>query len=113
LPLAPHAAKRRTEQQTFHRQLDEQIEKLHEQVREQALQRPGAQLALATEVFLGDTARFANGRTLASYAGMIPSEYSSAGRQRRGGLSKQGNSFLRFLWGEVAMSLFTSFSSPS
>ncbi len=114
LPLAPHAAKRRTELQTFHRQLGGQIEKLHEQISEQALQRPGAQLlmthpgvgpitALATEVFLGDTARFGNGKALASYVGMIPSEYSSAGRQRLGALSKQGNSFLRFLWGEAAM----------
>src|SRR5882757_5853755 len=59
--------------------------------------------ALATEVFLGDTARFGNGKALASYVGMIPSEYSSAGRQRLGALSKQGNSFLRFLWGEAAM----------
>jgi transposase len=32
---------------------------------------------------------------------MIPSEYSSAGRQRFGGLSKQGNPLLRFLWGEA------------
>lgn len=114
LPLAPHAAERRTELQTLHRQLEEQLKKLHEQVREQALQRPGAQLlmthpgvgpvtALATEVFLGDTARFADGEALASYVGMIPSEHSSAGRQRLGALSKQGNPFLRFLWGEAAM----------
>lgn len=114
LPLAPHAAERRTELQALHRQLEERIKKLHEQVREQALQRPGTQLlmthpgvgpvtALATEVFLGDTARFADGKALASYVGMIPSEHSSAGRQRLGALSKQGNSFLRFLWGEAAM----------
>ena len=34
---------------------------------------------------------------------MIPSEYSSGRRQRLGGLSKQGNPLLRFLWGEAAM----------
>jgi transposase len=34
---------------------------------------------------------------------MIPSEYSSGVRQRLGGLSKQGNPLLRFLWGEAAM----------
>jgi transposase len=34
---------------------------------------------------------------------MIPSEYSSGERQRFGGLSKQGNPLLRFLWGEAAM----------
>ena len=59
--------------------------------------------ALATEVFLGDPTRFADGKALASYVGMIPSEYSSGARQRLGGLSKQGNPLLRFLWGEAAM----------
>ena len=57
--------------------------------------------ALATEVFLGDPARFADSKALASYVGMIPREYSSGGRQRFGGLSKQGNPLLRFLWGEA------------
>src|SRR5262249_37697727 len=56
-----------------------------------------------TEVFLGEPSRFDDGKALASYVGMIPSEYSSSGRQRLGGLSKQGNPFLRFLWGEAAM----------
>src|SRR6185436_1855293 len=59
--------------------------------------------ALATEVFLGDPSRFRDGKALASYVGMIPSEYSSGQRQRLGGLSKQGNPLLRFLWGEAAM----------
>jgi transposase len=59
--------------------------------------------ALATEVFLGDPSRFADGKALASYVGMIPSEYSSGSRQRLGGLSKQGNPLRRFLWGEAAM----------
>jgi transposase len=55
--------------------------------------------ALATEVFLGDPAQFADSKALASYVGMIPREYSSGDRQRLGGLSKQGNPLLRFLWG--------------
>ena len=42
-----------------------------------------------------------DGKALASYVGMIPREYSSGGRQRFGGLSKQGNPLLRFLWGEA------------
>jgi transposase len=61
----------------------------------------GPVTALATEVFLGDPARFADGEALASYVGMIPREYSSGPRQRLGGLSKQGNPLLRFLWGEA------------
>ena len=62
----------------------------------------GPVTALATEVFVGDPARFLDGKALASYVGMIPREYSSGKRQRLGALSKQGNPFLRFLWCEAA-----------
>jgi transposase len=114
LPLAPHAAQRRTELQTLYGKLGKQIDELGEQVMDQALQRPGAKLlmthpgvgpvtALATDVFLGDPARFDDGKAVVSYVGMIPSEYSSGGRQRLGGLSKQGNPLLRFLWCEAGM----------
>ncbi|HVH70701.1 MAG TPA: transposase, partial [Candidatus Dormibacteraeota bacterium] len=59
--------------------------------------------ALATDIFLGDSARFADGKAVASYVGMIPSEYSTGGRQRLGGLSKQGDPLLRFLWCEAGI----------
>jgi transposase len=114
LPLAPHAAHRRTELQAMYVKFKAEIEKLNQRVEEQACERPGARLlmthpgvgpvtALATDVFLGDPTRFADGKALASYVGMIPSEYSSGGRQRLGGLSKQGNPLLRFLWCEAVM----------
>jgi transposase len=114
LPLPPHAAYRRTELQGLYRLLDEKIEELDQRVREQAVQRPGAQrlmthpgvgpvTALASDVFLGDPARFEDSKALASYVGMIPGEYSSAGQQRFGRLSKQGNPLLRFLWCEAAI----------
>jgi transposase len=94
--------------------LQEPIDELDRQVSEQARQRPQARrlltlpgvgpvTALATEVFLGDPMRFADGKAVASYIGMIPSEHSSGGRQRLGALSKQGNALLRFLWCEAAM----------
>jgi transposase len=112
LPLAPHASYRRSALQSTYRKMDEEIENLTEQVAEQAEQRPAARLllthpgvgpvtALATEVFLGDARRFADGKALASYVGMIPREYSSGEHQRLGGLTKQGNPLLRFLWGEA------------
>ena len=124
LPLAPHTAYRRSELQAMYEKFEAEIEKLNQRVEaaerdsvrrrreEQAGKRPGARLlmthpgvgpitALATEVFLGDPARFADSKTLASYVGMIPREYSSGGRQRLGGLSKQGHPLLRFLWGEA------------
>jgi transposase len=55
----------------------------------------GPVTALATDVFLGDPKRFTDGKTLASYVGIIPREYSSGGRQKFGGQSKQGNPLLR------------------
>jgi transposase len=114
LPLPPHAAHRRDELQALYQQLDEQVDRLDDRVKLAAAQRPRATVlmthpgvghvtALATEVFLGDPSRFVDGKALASYVGMIPSEYSSGGRQRLGRLSKQGNPLLRFLWGEAAM----------
>jgi transposase len=63
----------------------------------------GPVTALATDVFLGDASRFASPKALASYVGLIPSEYSSGPRQRLGALTKQGNRFLRFLWCEAAV----------
>jgi transposase len=114
LPLSPHAAYRRSELQAMYVQFEREIEKLNQRVEQQAGERFGARLlmthpgvgpitALATEVFLGDPARFAGSKELASYVGMIPSEYSSGKRQRLGGLTKQGNPLLRFLWSEAAI----------
>jgi len=112
LPLLPHASYRRSALQVMYRKMEEEIENLTQQVAEQAGQRCGARLlmthpgvgpvtALATEVFLGDPKRFADGKALASYVGIIPREYSSGERQRLGGVTKQGSPLLRFLWYEA------------
>jgi transposase len=74
--------------QALYRKMQDEIEQLTAQVVEQAEQRSGARLllthpgvgpvtALATDVFLGDPQRFADGKALASYVGLIPREYSS------------------------------------
>lgn len=114
LPLTRHAGTQRDTLLALHPQLQGPIDELDREVAQQAQQRPQSQrlmthpgvgpvTALATEVFLGDPRRFADGKAVASYAGMIPSERSSGSRQRCGKLSKQGNSLLRFLWGEAAI----------
>jgi transposase len=114
LTLSPHAGQRRTELQAMYGHLNSQIEELDQRVTDQADQRPqahrlmthpgvGPVTALATEVFLGDPSRFVDGKAVASYVGMIPSEYSSGPRQRLGALTKQGSPFLRFLWCEAAI----------
>jgi len=114
LPLAPHAGDHRSALQALYEHLNTQILELDQRVRVQAQERPqsvrlmthpgvGPVTALATEVFLGDPVRFPDGKAVASYVGMIPSEYSSGARQRLGGITKQGNSLLRLLWCEAAM----------
>jgi transposase len=114
LPLAPHASHRRAALLTLYHRLQQPIHDLDQQVSEQACLRPQARrlmthpgvgpvTALATEVFLGDPARFADGKAVASYIGMVPREHSSGRRQRLGALSKQGNALLRFLWCEATM----------
>jgi transposase len=114
LPLALHAGHRRSELQALNEHLTKHIDDLDQQVSEQAHERPQARrlmthpgvgpvTALATEVFLGEPSRFVDAKALASYVGMIPSEYSSGDRQRLGKLTKQGNPFLRYLWCEAAI----------
>jgi transposase len=114
LPLATHAGAQRDTLLALYPALESPIQALDREVEQQARQRAQAQrlmthpgvgpiTALVTEVFLGDPRRFADGKAVASYVGMIPSERSSGGRQRMGRLSKQGNSLLRFLWGEAAI----------
>ena len=114
LPLAGHTGEQRDTLLALYPQLQAPISELDRQVEREAQQRAqsrrlmthpgvGPITALATEVFLGDPQRFADGKAVASYIGIIPKEHSSGGRQRFGRISKQGNSLLRFLWGEAAI----------
>jgi transposase len=113
LPLANYSGTRRQQLQELRQQLNQRLQMLDQAVCEQVERRAGARLllshpgvgpitALATEVFLGEARRFPNGKAVASYVGMIPSEHSSGGKQRNGSLSKQGNPLLRLLWVEAA-----------
>jgi len=62
----------------------------------------GPLTALAFVLIIGTPTRFQRGKQIGTYVGMIPSEDSSAGKQRLGHISKQGNSLLRFLLVEAA-----------
>lgn len=114
LALPPYSSRRRAELLGMYTQLEKRIQELDKEVADQAQHRPQARrllthpgvgpvTALATEVFLGDPNRFANGKKVASYIGMIPGEYSSGQRQRLGKMTKQGNALLRYLWTEATM----------
>jgi transposase len=58
--------------------------------------------SLAYVLTMGDVTRFKRGKQVASYLGLIPREYSSAGKQRLGAITKQGNRFMRMLLVEAA-----------
>ncbi len=115
LPMREAPSRRRQDLLALLDQLNGWIRELDERLRQEAEKRPEARrlqthpgvgplTALATVVVLGPAERFAEGRKVASYLGLIPSEHSSSGRQHFGHLTKQGNSLLRFLLIEAAQS---------
>src|SRR6516164_2440852 len=64
-----------------------------------------ALVAAATLVAeLGDITRFASPRQLMAYLGLVPSEHSSGGTRRQGGITKAGNGAARRMLIEAAWS---------
>ena len=113
LALAPWASRRRQELLELLDRLNPTIEQLTAAVEREARKRPevqrlmthpgvGALTALAFVLILGTWERFPRGKQIGNYVGMIPSEDSSADRQRLGHITKQGSSLLRFLLVEAA-----------
>src|SRR6202011_3545284 len=113
LSLAPWARRRRKELLELLDQLDPKIAELTAAVEQKAKQRPevvllmtppgvGPITGLAYVLVIGTPDRFPCGKKIGSYTGLIPCEDSSAGRQRLGHISKQGNTLLRFLLVEAA-----------
>src|ERR1700751_1259295 len=113
LSLASWASRRRKELLELLDQLDPKIAELTAAVEQKAKKRPewlllmthpgvGPITGLAYVLVIGTPDRFPSGKQIGSYTGLIPCEDSSAGRQRLGHISKQGNSLLRFLLVEAA-----------
>ncbi len=113
LSLAPWASRRRKELLELLDQLDPKIEELTAAVEQEAQKRPevlllmthpgvGPLTGLAYVLVIGTPERFPCGKQIGSYTGLIPSEDSSAGHQRLGHISKQGNTLLRYLLGEAS-----------
>jgi transposase len=108
LPLREGPGRRRTDLLALLAQLDTWVNELDQRIEEEVRRRPDAQrltthpgvgdlTALGTVLVLGPVERFPDARHVTSYVGVIPEEESSAGRQRFGHLTKQGNRLLRFL----------------
>jgi transposase len=62
----------------------------------------GRKAAAAITAEIGDASRFANGKQIASAAGLAPSVYQSAGKCFTGGITRQGSKWLRRIMVEVA-----------
>jgi transposase len=113
LALAPWPSRRRHELLELLDQLDPKTAELTAAVEQEAKKRPevvqlmthpgvGPITGLAYVLVIGTPERFPCGKQIGSYTGLIPCEDSSAGRQRLGHISKQGNTLLRFLLVEAA-----------
>lgn len=113
LPLATWTNRRRQELLALLDRLNPIIAELTAAVETEANKNPDARrlmthpgvgplTALAFVLIIGTVERFRCGKQIASYVGLVPVEDSSAGHQRLGHISKQGNSLLRFLLVEAA-----------
>jgi len=113
LQLAPWASRRRQDLTELLDRLTPTIEELTAAAEREARKRPevlrlmthpgvGFLTALAFVLIIGTPERFRCGKQVGSYVGLIPSEDSSAGKQRLGHITKQGNALLRFLLVEAA-----------
>ena len=90
--------------------LDEQILKAADEWRWgptvkalQALRGVSLLTAVNMAAEIGDFNRFQNPKELMAYLGLVPSEYSSGNRIRRGGITKTGNSHARRICVESAL----------
>src|SRR4249919_461857 len=57
----------------------------------------GPIVATALVAEIGDWGAFRSGRSLAAWIGLVPKQHSTGGKERLGGISKQGNRYLRWL----------------
>jgi transposase len=115
LELEPWARQRRDSLLEMLEQFDQRIQPVEQAVKQAAEGNPrsrrlqthpgvGPVISLATILTMGEVSRFPDSRSWVSYLGLNPSENSSGMRRRLGGISKQGNPFLRYLLVEGAAS---------
>jgi transposase len=95
---------------------ERRVERLTEQIRDllptwrrgpvvsalQALRAVSMVTAVTLVAEIGDITRFSNPRELMAYLGLVPSEYSSGPKTRRGAITKAGNGHVRRVLAEAA-----------
>jgi transposase len=65
----------------------------------------GPIVATALVAEIGDWREFRSGRNLAAWIGLVPRQHSTGGKDRLGGITKQGNRYLRWLLVTGAMAV--------
>ena len=65
----------------------------------------GPIVATALVAEISDWKAFRSGRSLAAWIGLVPKQHSTGGKERLGGISKQGNRYLRWLLVAGAMAV--------
>ena len=114
----PHRAQQIILQEYVHavHEQFERVQRLDDQIRElvpqwqlapmvkalQALRGVSLIVASTTVAELGDLTRFSKPKQLMAYLGLVPSEHSTGDKQRRGGITKTGNSHVRRALTEAA-----------
>jgi transposase len=114
----PHRAQQVALQEYVHavQEQDERVQRLTRQIQEllplwplaplvtalQALRGVSLIIAATTVAELGDLTRFDSPKQLMAYLGLVPSEHSSGGTTRRGGITKTGNGHVRRVLTEAA-----------
>ena len=66
----------------------------------------GPALASALVASVADPKAFRSGRDFSAWIGLVPKQHSSGGRERLGGISKQGDRYLRSLFVAGALAVF-------
>jgi len=95
-------------------QLDQEVERLDQQLRQAAREDRdarclmtipgiGAFTAMVLKAEIGDIRRFRDKKSLFNYAGLVPVIRDSAEHQRRGGITHAGSPLLRWVMSEAAM----------
>ena len=79
----------------------------HEEMAQRLAEIPGIGPVTATAVVatVGDAKLFRNGRELAAWVGLVPRQSSSGGKTRLGRITKHGDSYLRTLFVQGALSV--------
>ena len=88
------------------KELSEKIESLNKdnELVKIALTCPGVGPLTASAIVaeVGDASQFRNGREMAAWNGVVPSQHSTGGRSTLGGITKTGKRYLRALLAQCA-----------